>query len=283
MGAWGVKLYQDDVTCDVRDEYIDWLKVESDNVKVTQTVIDKNMDFIEDEEDGPLFWFALADTQWKYGRLLPEVKEKAIKCINEGRDLERWKENEKQYQKRKEILEELKSKLESKQPLEKKIAKLKFDRAFWNIGDLLLHQIQDEELKDNKWYGKYVLFRVVSTVQHNIGSLPRDKYYNEHSALLLYNWVGDYCIQEDRISNLNFIITKDLFGRYGEEFFVIVKRNAKKMNMIKIKEQQEYISLYPVILDKQSYSMPNAAIIDFSIISSLKEAEENDALIDETK
>ena len=97
MGAWGTKLYQDDVTCDVRDEYIDWLKVESDNVKVTQTVIDNNIDYIEDEEDGPLFWFALADTQWKYGRLLPEVKEKAIKYIEDGKDLERWKDNDKQY------------------------------------------------------------------------------------------------------------------------------------------------------------------------------------------
>ena len=34
--------------------------------------------FYKDDEEEPSFWFALADTQWKYGRLLPEVKEKAI-------------------------------------------------------------------------------------------------------------------------------------------------------------------------------------------------------------
>lgn len=38
-------------------------------------MIDYNEDLLEGEEDGPLFLFALADTQWKYGRLLPEVKE----------------------------------------------------------------------------------------------------------------------------------------------------------------------------------------------------------------
>ena len=76
MGAWGVKLYQDDVTCDVRDEYINWLKLKRDNEEATKIIIENNMGFIDDEEE-PSFWFALADTQWKYGRLLPEVKEKA--------------------------------------------------------------------------------------------------------------------------------------------------------------------------------------------------------------
>ncbi len=38
-------------------------------------------------DDGPAAWFALADTQWRYGRLLPEVKEIAINLMKEEPDL----------------------------------------------------------------------------------------------------------------------------------------------------------------------------------------------------
>ena len=37
-----------------------------------------------DVEEEPLFWFALADTQWNYGRLLPEVKEQALAWLDKG-------------------------------------------------------------------------------------------------------------------------------------------------------------------------------------------------------
>ena len=107
MGAWGIGLYQDDVTCDVRSDYVNRLKVGLSNIDATKDLIELNLDFIEDPDDGPLFWLALADTQWKYGRLLPEIKEIALEYIRSGTDLEKWKENKKQYEKRKKVLEEL--------------------------------------------------------------------------------------------------------------------------------------------------------------------------------
>ena len=120
MGAWAVGLYQDDVTCDVRSDYLNWLKIGYSNIEATKEVIERNIDLIEDEDDGPLFWFALADTQWKYERLLPEVKEQAIKHIDEGKNLGRWEENKNQYSKRKRVLGELKEKLNSPQPEKKR-------------------------------------------------------------------------------------------------------------------------------------------------------------------
>ena len=64
MGAWGVGLYQDDVTCDVRSDYVNRLKVGLSNIDATKDLIELNLDFIEDPDDGPLFWLVLADTQW---------------------------------------------------------------------------------------------------------------------------------------------------------------------------------------------------------------------------
>ena len=192
MGAWGTGLYQDDTTCDIKDDYITYLKVGMTNEEATRRIVEENDWCFEYEDEGALLWFALADTQWKYGRLLDEVKEKAIECIDSGIDLERWREeDEKLCEKRKKVLEALKERLNSEQPPEKKVSKIKFYRAYWEVGDILLYQILNEKLKNHKWYGKYILLKVVETKRSNIGSLPIDIYYNEEDVLGLYNWIGN--------------------------------------------------------------------------------------------
>ena len=192
MGAWGTGLYQDDTTCDIKDDYITYLKVGMTNEEATRKIIEENDWCFEYEDEGALLWFALADTQWKYGRLLDEVKEKAIECIDSGVDLEKWREeDEKLCEKRKKVLEALKERLSSEQPPEKKITKLRMLRARWKVGDILLYQILNEELKEHKWYKKYILLKVVEIKRSNIGSLPIDIYYNEEDVLGLYNWIGN--------------------------------------------------------------------------------------------
>lgn len=145
MGAWGAGLYQDDVTQDIRNEYVNRLRVGYTNEEATDELIEYYGYLIEDEDDGPLFWFALADTQWKYGRLMKKVKEEAIKHIKSGKNLERWKEeNIKLYSKRQNVLEELEVKLNSQQPSEKKVSKLTIDKSPWEVGDVLLYKIKSD-------------------------------------------------------------------------------------------------------------------------------------------
>ena len=45
---------------------------------------------IADVDDGPVFWLALAATQWEYGRLDTSVKSKALKVIEKNKDDHRW-------------------------------------------------------------------------------------------------------------------------------------------------------------------------------------------------
>ena len=47
-------------------------------MRATQELINSNRDIMGDVEEEPLFWFALADTQWNYGRLLPKGKRKSV-------------------------------------------------------------------------------------------------------------------------------------------------------------------------------------------------------------
>lgn len=173
MGAWGVKLYQDDVACDVKEEYIEALKKGISNEEITKKLIEEYTSY-EDEEEESVFWFALADIQWKYGRLLKEVKNNAIKFIDEEVDLERWKENSKLLEKRKRVLLELKEKLNMPQPPEKKVkGNEKPYKCEWQIGDVFAYPLKSEEAKKVGFEGQFlILIKTAETVWYPDHIIP---------------------------------------------------------------------------------------------------------------
>lgn len=141
MGTWGTGLYSNDSACDIRGDYIDKLKRGKTNDEATQELINSNRDIMGDVEEEPLFWFALADTQWNYGRLLPKVKEKALYFLSQDKELQRWKESdERQLTSWIKTLDTLKEKLESPQPPEKKVYKYRLYRCKWHLGDVYAYR-----------------------------------------------------------------------------------------------------------------------------------------------
>ena len=116
MGTWGPKLYQDDLAEDVRDYYKDQLHRGKKGIDITQELLVQYQIVISDSEEASVFWFALAISEWKKGRLSRFVQEKALYFLENGKDLERWnsKGNEKNYKKRKKVLDELKRTILSK-------------------------------------------------------------------------------------------------------------------------------------------------------------------------
>lgn len=276
MGAWGVGLYQDDVTCDIKDEYLNWLRVGKTSLEATQEMIDYNEDFIEDEDDAPLFWFALADTQWKYGRLLPEVKEIALKYLHEGNDLKKW-EDTKEYNKRKKVLEELEIRLNSEQPPEKKVSKLSLLKTKFNVGDILLYKIKEgnsdkEEVKASRWFDKYVLFKIIGYNRTHIGSLPRDEYYHELNIAVVLNWVGNKEIDKDKINNLEVI---------GEAYVFLLHRNELKKLDFKVINKSD-LKNEDYFMDYCGIGFLNDNILDWQLVHTLDEAYEKGILkIDE--
>ena len=159
MGTWGTGLYSNDSACDIRGDYIDKLKRGKTNDEATQELINSNRDIMGDVEEEPLFWFALADTQWNLGRLLPEVKEQALAWLDKGGDLAVWQEeNPELAVTREKVLRELQQKLNSPQPPEKKISQHRLYKCDWKIGDVFAYQFNSEYAKENDFYQKYVYF-----------------------------------------------------------------------------------------------------------------------------
>lgn len=122
MGAWGAGLYSDDTTCDVRDDYVRLLKSGYSSEKATKEIIDRFANLMNDKQVECLVVFPLADTQWKYGRLISSIKERAIELLSDGGDLEFWEADApSDVRARRLVLERLHTKLKSAPPPPKPI------------------------------------------------------------------------------------------------------------------------------------------------------------------
>lgn len=161
MGAWGAKLYENDDALDVKDRFDD-LRRGKTVEGITRELMDEYADVMDDIDVAPSFWFALADMQWKLGRLMPEVKEQALAWLDSGGDLAVWQEeNPKLAAKRQKILEELRNKLNSPQPPEKKISQYRLYKCEWQVGDVFAYQLESDFAKEKGLLGRYFLFQKV--------------------------------------------------------------------------------------------------------------------------
>jgi hypothetical protein len=110
MGASGVGLFQDDVAVDVRSQYLDLLASGASDAEAFRAIVREWKESIADYDDGPVFWLALAATQWEYGRLHPRAKTQALKIIDQRKGIDRWADAG-LAKKRQAILARLKKKL----------------------------------------------------------------------------------------------------------------------------------------------------------------------------
>ena len=165
MGAWSSSLYGNDITCDVRDTYMKYLQDQLSNQEAYSKTIEMFSGIEDNSDDAPLFWYALAETQWKTGRLLPEVKLKALEWIDKKGGMELWEESKSGGASWQKTLNKLKEKLMSEQPKEKKIRKpVLINQNPWNLGDVYAYRFHCEKAKEHGYYGKYMVLQKAGEV-----------------------------------------------------------------------------------------------------------------------
>jgi len=204
MGAWGTSIFSDDLALDIRREYGVLLSVGKDTETIERMLMDYYSSILNcNDPDEDVFWFALAHAEWKKGRLSDRVKEKALRALDSGRDLNRWhaKGNEKDYRERTKVLKAFRELLLSPMPPAKKIRKPTVHHCPWKAGSLLAYQIINQpDEKDHPCFNKYVLLRVVKVEKTPISGRFETDYYNESMLVGLYNWIGN-TIPDPRIAD----------------------------------------------------------------------------------
>ena len=162
MGVWGPKLYQDDLAEDIREVFKEQLKRGKTGKQITEELLTEYEEELLDSDEAPIFWFALADVQWEFGRLEESVKENALYHIREGGNLRRWEiENPKNAPKRERVLIDLEKKLLSPQPPEKRITLYKLYKCEWQKGDVFAYRLEGEYAKEKGIEGCYFLFHKI--------------------------------------------------------------------------------------------------------------------------
>lgn len=170
MGTWGPKLYQDDLANDIKIEYEELLKQGKSNEESIELIYKIYRDEIEDSDEMPIFWMALADVLCDNGNLTSFVKEKALKEIELGENLKKWEieSNKDMYIERKQELEKLKRKLEEYKETDKtnilikSTVKQKSIGKEWKIGDTYAYKIKSLEYE-----GQYLIFRKIDDYRNN--------------------------------------------------------------------------------------------------------------------
>lgn len=184
MGAWGTSLYSNDSASDIRGDYVEGLRKGKTNEEITELLIQQKAGSSRLEEETALFWYALADTQWNYGRLLPQVKEKALYYLqNREIELERWEGSGEKYVKAWLLtLDKLQQKLNSPQPPEKKVYKYRLYHCKWALGDVFAYRFTSDYSKETGYYGQYVVFRKISEAHWYPGHIV--------PVVQVYCWIG---------------------------------------------------------------------------------------------
>lgn len=119
MGTWGVGIYQNDISADVKEDYIAKLKSGKSDEVALKEILSEYQEDMEDIDCKYDFYFGLADTLWKKGRLTEKIKTIALQLIEEDRVSQRWQTERIRYERSK-VLDKLKVQLEETMPEYKK-------------------------------------------------------------------------------------------------------------------------------------------------------------------
>ena len=137
MGTWGTSLFSDDTAADTRDTFRHFVAKGLDAEQATARVLEMSGEELQDSEEAAVFWLALAATQWKLGRLLPTVRDRALELLASGADLGRWEGSRASVlNQRKQHLEKLRQQLLISPPKPRKLKRPPTSSTDFQVGDV---------------------------------------------------------------------------------------------------------------------------------------------------
>lgn len=147
----------------MKHDYIALLRNGKEGTAATAELTLRYEDALADANDAPIFWLALADVQWDYGRLEPHVRDKALYSIQQelaqcspSDDPAAAEKRAVRAQKR--FLEQLRQKLQSQPPEKKLVRPQKLYRCDWKNGDVYAYKLTSPSAAEKAVMNKYVFF-----------------------------------------------------------------------------------------------------------------------------
>ncbi len=155
MGAWGPGVFDDDLALDIRATFEDALSEGLSVEEATQQILAEHRDELEDPDEGPIVWLALAALQLERGMLQSTVRDSALGIIKSGQGLDLWEEQGADVAaERKRVLDELRARIMASEQEQKqrRLERPQRKRARVRVGDCFMIPLPDQR----KAYGQYV-------------------------------------------------------------------------------------------------------------------------------
>ena len=206
MGAWGVAIFSDDLAADIRFDFRELIGDGLTPSEATDRLKAEYASSLDDPDEMPVFWIALALAQWKLGRLEENTKKMALQVIDDGTDLARW-DDAKDRAKRETVLAKTRSELLSASPPAKRVPRTIRESNDWQTGETIGFQLST---------GRWTMFRVIG---HHTDKGGR------FAVCELLNWVGEALPTQELIAELK--IAKENTPR-GLSQFVFQEPRKKK-------------------------------------------------------
>ena len=143
MSVDGPGLYQDDTAADVRADFKTLVAEGLSAAEATDRLLADWADVLGDDDVYCPFHLALADTQWRLGRVDPRVVERALDVLESGRDLERWEPGTSLYRRRAGVLSQLKKRLQTSPPAPRRVARQRVFETSLQVGDVFIWTAAD--------------------------------------------------------------------------------------------------------------------------------------------
>lgn len=157
MGTWGHRLYDNDTSLDVKDQFEEELHRGKTVEDITHLMINDYECNLDIPYEAFLFWVPLRIPSGTGGMLLPQVQQQALHWIQELQENGVGLSAEQQK-----VLDDLRAKLLSPQPPVRKPRKRRLYQCKWQIGDVFAFQMEGEEAKKRNLYGRFFLIQKVS-------------------------------------------------------------------------------------------------------------------------
>jgi hypothetical protein len=162
MGTFGKGIFENDIALDVKDRFLELFSEGKTAIEINETMLKEFSNEMNDTDDSIPFWLALADIEWQHGILFPDVKTKALKCLEDIKTQSLLEvENANFTSSRTKVLDKLREKLNSPQPKHKKYKTKTPYKCEWKSGDVFAFQLESNLSIEKGLSGQYLLVQKV--------------------------------------------------------------------------------------------------------------------------
>ena len=240
MGTWGTKLTNDDFTLDIISEFLDLFDNGEDPKDIRIKLETSYADSIKDEDEGHLFWLALAKAQWDIGLLDKDILDKVEDIVNSDIDTKKWIELDGENpEKRRRLVKEFAKEINTPRIKPRKLKRKILRSSPFESGDVIVFQTSNGE------YGSFVVltaekdtqFATTAIVFLNIVSREEPTITNitKSDILIFFTEVNGY--PEHVIEALNISIYSPIKDKKVYEQLKVIGR-------LKIKKIKHQINSY---------------------------------------